>query len=405
MGQRGAVVTGIGAVTPFGTSLADLAARFAAGDRSIAPGSDGASLAIERVPVEAVPEAGRSRVGRMDRLCQLLMVASHLAVEDAGLALAGEDAARVGLSFGTALGCLVTDAEYNQAIVVGGPAAASPRLFAYTVSSAAAGEVSIALGIKGPNTTMHFGLAAGLGAVGYATDLIETGKADVVLAAGADVIGPPIVGALRDMALLKRREDTTPFRDSGPGLFPAEAAVVVVLEGEERARRRGARCRGRIEGWTAGFEPTLAGRAPETTGVVAAIRRALARSGRDLDATAVVFTSAHGTPLDEVERAAIEYVFAADESTLLVAPKGVVGDAFGASGVLALALAAVLLERQPECASGVAIDLAGRPQTGDTLRRRLASTQAVLVDALCYSGNVVALVLGRMATPTAASMQ
>jgi 3-oxoacyl-[acyl-carrier-protein] synthase II len=391
-----AVITGIGLVTPFGRSRRDLAERFARGDCALPDGTARGYLEIARIPTEAVPGDRRARLGRMDRLCQLLMAASYLAVEDAGLSLVEENPERIGLSFGTGLGCLLTDAEYNQAIVEGGPAAASPRLFAYTVSSAAAGEVSIALGAKGPNLTVHLGLAAGLGAVGYGADLVEAEKADVVLAAGADAIGPPLVRGLREMDLLKCRDEAMPFRAQRPGVFPAEAAVVLVLEGERRAGARGRRALGCIAGYAAGFEPTLTAGARETTGVTAAIGRALERSGRRGGAPRVVFTSAHGTPLDEVERQALGAVVGGGADTVLLSPKSVTGEAFGASGVLALALAVELLSSTPPVADGVGVDLSGEPQPGAEVEGRLAATPAALIDALCYTGNVVALVLGRM---------
>jgi len=79
-----------------------------------------------------------------------------------------------------------------------------------------------------------------------------------------------------------------------------------------------------------------------------------------------------------------------------VATKIVTGEAFAASGTLALVLAAALLAAPPPVvADGVGFDLGGRPQPGAEVRRRLAATPAVLVHALCYTGNVVALVLGR----------
>jgi 3-oxoacyl-(acyl-carrier-protein) synthase len=393
-GTNRAVVTGFGLVTPFGTSLVDLVRRFAASEQVPLPAA-AAALTISQVPMEAVPEERRGRLGRTDRLCQLLVAASYLAVEDAGDPLGATDPERIGLSFGTGLGCLLTDAEYNRAIVEGGPAAASPRLFAYTVSSAAAGEVSIALGIKGANVTAHMGLAAGLGAVGYGADLIEAGKADVILAAGADVLGAPIIEALADMDLLKPRAETRPFRDVRPGIVPAEAAVVAVLEAEDHARRRGARCLGRLDGYAAGFEPTLTHAAPETAGLAATIRRALERSGRRPGEAAAVFTSAHGTVLDDVERAAVGEALGQGAVPLLMAPKTLTGEAFGASGVLALALAAELLAAPPEVADGVGFDLGGVPRSGREARERLAAAPAVLIDALCYTGNVVALVLGR----------
>jgi 3-oxoacyl-[acyl-carrier-protein] synthase II len=130
---------------------------------------------MDAIPLDAVPADKRARVGRLDRVCRLTLAAAFLALDDAGLQIPATVAAdRVGLSVGTALGCLLSDAEFYERVVEQGPAAASPRLFAYTVSSAAAGEVSTVLGIHGPNSTAHMGLAAGAGAIGYGLDLIRS---------------------------------------------------------------------------------------------------------------------------------------------------------------------------------------------------------------------------------------
>ena len=175
---------------------ASVRARRAVGPLS-GMGVDGArGAAVVEIPLDIIPADKRTHTGRLDRLCRLFLSAAYLAVDAAALRIDEEDAERMGLSFGTGLGCLLTNAEYNQKLVAHGPAAASPRLFAYTVSSAAAGEVSIALGIKGPNVTAHAGLAAGLQAIGYGFDLIRTGKADVVLAGGADALGEALVRGL-----------------------------------------------------------------------------------------------------------------------------------------------------------------------------------------------------------------
>ncbi|HVN83586.1 MAG TPA: beta-ketoacyl synthase N-terminal-like domain-containing protein [Candidatus Binatia bacterium] len=360
----GVVVTGIGVVSPLGCSLDALVRRFA--DES-EEGDNGSSLLIADIPLDGVPADKRARIGRLDRLCRVFLSASHLAVDAAGLRIGNEDSERVGLSFGTGFGCLLTNAEYYQKIVETGPAAASPRLFAYTVSSAAAGEVSIALAIKGPNATAHMGFAAGLGAVGYAFDWIQTGKADIVLAGGADVGGPALIAGLRDMGLLKTREQARPFADSVPGVWPSEGAVVCVLEREEHARRRGARVWGRIDGYAAGFEPTLTRRMRESTGIVAAMRRALRLSGHAADAVDVVMSSAHGTPIDAVEREAMAKVFGGRDLRVRT-PKVRLGETFAASGVVSLALALGTPEIQNERGASV-----------------------VMVNALCYSGTIVSL--------------
>jgi 3-oxoacyl-[acyl-carrier-protein] synthase II len=393
-------ITGIGVVTPLGSSLAEITGRFAQGEApSPGPQRGGAGMAMAAVPLDGVSAAQRSRVGRLDRFCQLLFAASHRAVDAARLVIDPDNSGRIGLSFGTALGCLLTNAEYDARMVEAGPGAASPRLFAYTVSSAAGGEVSIALGIKGPNVTAHMGFAAGLGAVGYGVDLIQLGKADVVLAAGADALGPALAHALRDMRLLKGPEATRPFRDATPGLHPGEAAVVVVLEAREHAQRRGAHVLCEVEGYAAGFEPTLTRPDRRADGITATLRRALARCGRPPD-TAAVLASAHGTPLDEVERSAITEAFGS--GPLLLAPKAVFGETFGASGALALALGAGVFDTPPAAfADGVALGVDGSARSGAEARRRLLAADAVLVCSLCYTGNVVALVLSRAAGDTA----
>jgi len=389
-------ITGFGIVSPLGSSVEEWTARFAAGEQCAeSPESERSGVQVGEIPLDAVPAERRARLGRLDRLSRIFLSASYRAVQAAGLEIRAETAHRVGLSFGTGLGCLLTDAEYNQRIVDQGPAAASPRLFAYTVSSAAAGEVSIAFGIHGPNATAHFGLAAGLGAVGYGFDLIQAGKADAVLAGAADVTGPALVDGLRDMGLLKTRARSRPFVDTTPGVWPSEAAVVVVLERLDLARRRGARVYGCVEGWAAGFEPTLTRGAVERSGLTATVRRALDLGGRGADEIGLVLASAHGTPLDTCELQALAEVLGDGDGSLLLAPKRAHGESFAASGGLALALAAGLMREPARLAPGLAFDLAGRRLDSDSGARHLARARVVMVSSLCYAGPIVNLLLGR----------
>src|SRR5215510_4623033 len=131
------VITGLGVVSPLGDSVAELTRRWRTGERAASEADGGVQIAS--IPFDAVPAETRARSGRLDRICRLFLAASFLAVEDAALAIAAADAERVGLSFGTGLGCLLSDAEFYDKVIEQGVAAASPRVFAYTVSSAAAG--------------------------------------------------------------------------------------------------------------------------------------------------------------------------------------------------------------------------------------------------------------------------
>lgn len=350
--KHAVVMTGAGVVSPLGCSAPALARRLAAGER--APDRDGAR--VEEIPLDVVPASARTRIGRLDRVCRLALSAAHLAVHDAALPLPLATPERVGLVYGTGLGCLLSDAEFFEKVVAQGAASASPRVFAYTVSSAAAGEISIALGMHGANATLHMGMAAGAGALGYAVDLITGGRADVVLAGAADALDTALVDALRDMRLLKTPDRSRPFVDAVPGVWPGEGAAFAVLESAAHAAARGARVLARVLAHAEGFEPTLTTRSPAATGIAGVLRQVVADAVPDL-----VLGSAQGTPLDAVERAALGAVGL--DGAPLLALKGSVGDAFGASSALAASVAPYLAARR------------------------------VLISAVCPAGSVGALLL------------
>src|SRR5207249_2926578 len=121
--------------------------------------------------------------------------AAGRALAAAGLAAAAPET-RAGIVLGTAFGCFLTNAAYQRRLAAEGPPGASPRLFAATVSNAAAGELAIAYRLAGPAVTVTAGGASGLAALGEAIELIRAGRADVVVA-GA----PPPLAALEDRAL------------------------------------------------------------------------------------------------------------------------------------------------------------------------------------------------------------
>lgn len=363
------VITGVGVVSPLGCSAEELARRFAAGERATGTAVDGEEVVqVDDPPFDSLPADRRSRLGRLDRLCRIVLSASCSATVSARLPIPVDGGERAGISIGTGLGCLLTDEEYFRRVVERGPAAASPQLFSYTVSSAAAGEASIVLGIKGPNATSHMGIAAGLGAIGYAFDLIQIGKADLVLAGGADAVGPALIRALREMRLLKTAEQARPLVDCSAGVWPAEGAGIFVLEREDRALARGARVWGRVRGYAAGFEPRLGGEHAEPSAVQQTLERALSASAVDATAVDRIVGSAHGTPFDEEERSALAALFPAVVGAALH-PKSQLGESLAASAPLGMALALA----------------PGAPGAGKT----------ILVSSLCYSGNFVALVVHR----------
>jgi 3-oxoacyl-[acyl-carrier-protein] synthase II len=298
------------------------------------------------VDLAALPEAVRARATRVERVTQLVLVAAGRALFAAGLeATDGAPRPRLGVVLGTAFGCFLTNAAYERRLLEGGPVAASPRLFAATVSNAAAGELAIAYRLGGPSVTLTAGGASGLVALGHAADLLRAGRADALVAGGADALDDDLRRWLAAGGL-------------DPGRPPAEGAAVLVLERAELARARGRALLGTVEGVAAGFEPEPAGaRAGE--GLAAAVAAALAEAGvAPSEVRALV--SAAPPALADLESRALSGI----APRTVVRPKDALGETFGAAGAL-----------------GVLAGLAAAPPGA-----------ALLVLDVCASGHVAALV-------------
>lgn len=225
--------------------------------------------AVRAPSLDALPEPVRVRASRSERVTQLAFSAAGPALAMAGLAMTdGDPRPWIGLVLGTAFGCFLTNAAYQRRFASGGASAASPRLFAATVSNAAAGEVAIAYRLGGPAITLTSGGVAGLAAIGHALDLLRAGHAEVLIAGGMDAVDEPLERWIGAGGL--------------PGGTPiAEGAAMLVLERGEHARGRGARAHAAIRDYRMTFEPDpAAGRALRREGFAAAgVFELLARLG------------------------------------------------------------------------------------------------------------------------------
>lgn len=297
--------------------------------------------------LEALPAAVRARAGRVEAVAQLALAAAGAALAEAGLAvLEGPPRPDVGVVLGTGFGCFLTNAAYQRRLASGGSTAASPRLFAATVSNAAAGEVGIAWRLGGPAVTLSAGAASGLAALGHAVAILRAGSARALVAGGMDAVDDAVTTWLDDGGM----------PDVGS---PRAAAGVLVLESMDDARARGAAVLGTVDGAASGF----VGDAPD--GLVAAIGRALAGATVEPGAVALVVSGA-GPTQATLEQAALRMAFG-DTPPPISAPKQALGETFGAAGPLGLLAA---LSEAP----------AGAP---------------VLVVDCCPSGHVAALVARR----------
>lgn len=230
--------------------------------------------------LDALPEVVRTRGLRAERVTQLALAAAGDALSAAGLLVTdGEPRPEAGVALGTAFGCFLTNASYQRRVATDGTRAASPRLFAATVSNAAAGEVGIGYRLGGPAVTLTAGAAAGLLAVSHAADLIAGGRARVMVAGGMDASGPALESWLADGGL---PAGEAPVRG---------AAALVVLQPDDAIAHDGTPRIGRVLGYGAGFAPP-GERSGE--GVSAAIRQALVTAAlRASDLAQVIL---EGTP-------------------------------------------------------------------------------------------------------------
>ena len=268
--------------------------------------------------------------------------------------------------------------------------------FSNTVLNAAAGQVAIWQRLRGVNTTIAAGSASGLQALGYAAQLIRTGRADVLVAGGAEEICfESFYGFVRAGRLAHDGTGVAcagPFDAARQGATLGEGAAFLVLEAEDVAVARGARILGRIVGTANGYDPDAWAGTASSPALARTINRALRDAAIEVADLGAVAASANGGPiLDQREAAAIEATVG--RHTPVTAIKSMTGETLGASGALQAmtALQSLRAGRLPGVAGlqnlNPAIHLAVAPATCPIHASR------ALVTALTPEGNCAALVL------------
>ena len=399
--RRNVVVTGMGVVCPLGDRPdtvfeAMCQGRTAFGsptvfDAAALPGH--VSAEIPEFAPEKYVRAGNIRP--LDRTVRLALVGVELALADAGWTLEARKASLVGLVVGTMFCSVRTIGEFDRRGLQAGPAYVSPMDFSNTVLNAAAGQVAIWHHLRGVNSTVAAGAASGVQAIGYATELIRTGRADVLVAGGAEELCfESSLGFERAGRLAKpgdgRPGVAVPFDARRSGTVMGEGAAFLVLEAEETAAARGATVLGRIIGCATRFDPeALTGGPHAGTALARAIETAL-RDG-NIDTVGGVSSSASGSRvLDAREAAAIEKTVGTNVPVTAI--KSMTGEALGASGALQaiVALSALRAGRLPGIAGLASMDPAIHVDAAPEARPLRAPN--ALVTALTPEGNCAALV-------------
>jgi 3-oxoacyl-[acyl-carrier-protein] synthase II len=355
--MRRVAITGVGAVTPVGNDAQTTWESAVAGRSGI--DFIGAFDASE-FPVRVAGEvrgfdpdglASPKELRKLDRNVVLALAAAREAVDDAGLD-GSLDPSRTGVVFGSAIGGFLGIMEQHDVLRDRGASRVSPNFLPNVLVDSASGQLAIALGLRGPNYACVSSCATGSVCVGEGAELIRRGDADLVLAGGSEACIHPLIlaGFCAMRGLAPEDEDPTrasrPFDATRAGFVMSEGAGVLVLEDLEAARRRGAPVYAEVLGYGASNDAYhMAAPAPEATGVVEMMQRALDRAG--LEPERVGYINAHGTstPLgDAAETRAIKQVFGDHAYGLAVSStKSVMGHCFGAAGAVEAILSALAL--------------------------------------------------------------
>ena len=296
---------------------------------------------------------------RLDRAAQFALVASRAAVRDSGITVATQDAFRVGVTVGSAVGATMSlDADYRVVsddgrLVNVDHRLADPHFYDYFVPSSFAAEISRDVGARGPSAVVSTGCTSGIDAVGHAVELIREGTVDVMVAGATDAPISPITLACFDAirATTPRRdapeEASRPFDATRNGFVLGEGCAMFVLEEYEHARARGAHMYAEIAGYaTRSNAYHMTGLRPDGAEMAVAIRAAMAQAG--VLATDIDYINAHGSGTvqnDRHETAAFKSSLGSHAyETPVSSIKSMIGHSLGAIGSIEIAATAMAIQ-------------------------------------------------------------
>jgi 3-oxoacyl-[acyl-carrier-protein] synthase II len=349
LAMQRALVTGLGAVTPFGTGVAALWEGLTAGRSAVRAiqNVDACNLSVRiagEVPdFRPADHMDAKAAKRMDRFAQFAVAAAREAIELAGLDLESVDRERIAVVMNTGGGGLPSFESSVLTRVTRGPRAVSPLAIPLYTPNMAASQVSIQLGITGPALAGVGACAAGVMAITDAIHLIERGEADIVIAGASEaLLTPSIIAGFAAIGALSERNDDPagacrPFSGDRDGTVLAEGACVMVIESDASAVRRGASALAQAAGGATTSDAYHI-TAPEPTGrqSARAITQAIERAG--LHPSDIDYFAAHATGSqlgDIAETVAIRLAFGEHADRLQVSStKSMVGHLIGAAGAL-----------------------------------------------------------------------
>ena len=346
--NRRVVVTGMGAITPIGNSVEEFWSGIKEGKTGFGPityfdtADYRCKLAAEVKDFDPTQYMDKKSARRMEQFCQFAVAAAGQAIADAGLIMEQEDPYMVGCSVGSGIGSLqAMEREYDR-LKEKGPGRVGPMLVPLMISNMAAGNVSIAYGLKGKSLNVVTACATGTHSIGEAYRTIQYGDADVMVAGGTESSITPIgIAGFSALTALSFSEDpqraSIPFDKDRNGFVMGEGSAVVVLEELEHAKRRGAKIYAELIGYGCSSDAYhITSPAEDGSGAATAMLNALKDGG--VAPEKLSYINAHGTSThhnDLFETRAIKLAFGEHAYDLKInSTKSMVGHLLGAAGAV-----------------------------------------------------------------------
>lgn len=343
------VVTGTGAITSLGHSTRETWEGLKAGHSGVRriqafdPTGNPSQVASEVVDFRPETRLDRKEARRMSRFIQFAMVATREALDASGFQVTEQNRDDVGVLVASAIGGLQQIEEAHTVLTERGPGRVSPFTVPMMIGDMAAGQISIALGARGPNYSITSACASSAHAVGEAYEIIRRGDATAMVAGGSESTITPLAlaGFCAIRAVSTRPGDpaaaSRPFDLERDGFVMAEGAGVLILEELESARRRGAPILAEVVGYAATADASHI-TAPDPVGAGAALAMARALRKARVAPDDVNYINAHGTATqlgDVAETLAIKDVFGETAYRIPTSStKSMLGHLLGAAGAV-----------------------------------------------------------------------
>ena len=338
----------MGAITPIGNSVEEFWNGIKEGKTGFGPityfdtADYRCKLAAEVKDFDPTQYMDKKSARRMEQFCQFAVAAAGQAISDAGLTMEQEDPYMVGCSVGSGIGSLqAMEREYDR-LKEKGPGRVGPMLVPLMISNMAAGNVSIAYGLKGKSLNVVTACATGTHSIGEAYRTIQYGDADVMIAGGTESSITPIgIAGFSALTALSFSEDperaSIPFDKERNGFVMGEGSTIVVLEELEHAKRRGAKIYAELIGYGCSSDAYhITSPAEDGSGAATAMLNALKDGG--VAPEELTYINAHGTSThhnDLFETRAIKLAFGEHAYDLKInSTKSMVGHLLGAAGAV-----------------------------------------------------------------------